>query len=94
MPFGFHHCTITTETGETFNNVARDAKQARTLALDAYRFVSREYADIIRQCRRMEKRHGQSWANATYTASLINFRHKDTECAAKIIDMIEKDLSK
>lgn len=64
----------------------------RTLALDAYRYVSRDYANPSAQCAKMAKRHGdEAWSRAAMIASEIYHANRD-QCMAVVISKIEDAL--
>lgn len=60
----------------------------RQLAQDAYRYVSRDYADARHQYNKMARKHGDAWQRAFLIAMRLHLRHGDDWCAAKIIDAI------
>lgn len=65
----------------------------RQLALDAYRYVSRDYANISAQCIKMARRHGcDLWMDATMIAGELYHANRD-QCAAVVIGMIEAALA-
>lgn len=65
---------------------------SRTLALDAYRYVSRDYANPSAQCAKMAKRHGiDAWCDATMIASEVYHANRD-RCMAVVIGKIEDAL--
>jgi hypothetical protein len=64
----------------------------RTLALDAYRYVSRDYANPSAQCAKMARRHGiDAWCDATMIASEVYHANR-SECMAVVIGKIEERL--
>lgn len=71
---------------------ANRGTNAMTLALDAYRYVSRDYANLSAQCVKMAKRHGgDAWMDATMIASEVYHANRH-ECAAVVIGKIEDAL--
>lgn len=60
----------------------------RQLAQDAYRYVSRVYANERKQYAKMARKHGVAWYGAFMIALRLHLRHCDDWCAAKIIDAI------
>lgn len=62
------------------------------LSYDAYRYVSRDYANPAAQCTKMARRHGgDAWMDATMIASEIYHANRD-QCAAVVICKIEESL--
>lgn len=65
----------------------------RQLAQDAYRYVSRVYADERQQYDKMARKHGDVWYSAFLIALRLHLRHCDDWCEAKIIDAIAAELT-
>lgn len=65
----------------------------RQLTQDAYRYVSRDYADVRQQYDKMARKHGPAWQSAFLIALRLHLRHCDDWCAAKIIDAIAAELT-
>ena len=65
----------------------------RQLAQDAYRYVSREYANKGKQYDKMARKHGLAWHSAHMIAIRLHLHHGDDWCAAKIIDAIASELA-
>ena len=64
------------------------------LAQDAYRYVSREYANERQQCSKMMRKHGaDQWRNAYYVARDLHAMMQSKWCAAKIVDAIAAELA-
>lgn len=66
---------------------------SRDLALDAYRYVCRNYKDNAAQNRKMERKHGAAWNRAVIVAGQTVYHHGIEMCAAAIVDRIEQALS-
>ncbi len=63
-----------------------------TLAYDAYRYVSRDYANLSAQCAKMERKHGSyEWVRAWMIAMTVCTANRD-QCAAVVIGKIEDAL--
>ena len=54
------------------------------LALDAVRYVSREYKDETAQLAKMRKRHGEAWERAIGQALLVWLAYGGEWCIARI----------
>lgn len=65
----------------------------RQLAQDAYRYVSRVYANERQQYDKMARKHGPAWHSAYIIAIYTHLRHGDDWCASKIIDAIAAELT-
>lgn len=64
----------------------------RTLALDAYRYVTREYKHPFAHARKMERKHGSyEWVRAWMIAMTVCKDNRD-QCAAVVIGKIEDAL--
>jgi len=64
----------------------------RTLALDAYRYVSREYTNPAAQCAKMERKHGTvDWLMA-WSIAMTVYKSNSDQCAAVVVGKIEERL--
>ena len=68
-----------------FNQVEVGVNHMRDrLALDAVRYVSREYKDETAQLSKMRKRHGAAWERAMGQALLVWLAYGHDWCIARI----------
>lgn len=61
----------------------------RDLALDAYRYITRNYKDNAAQDRKMRRKHGAAWTSAVIAAYYTVTNHGHEWCIARILSRIE-----
>ena len=64
----------------------------RKLAIDAVRYVSREYKDENAQLVKMRKKHGPDWERAMGQALLVWLAYGGEWCLARVEDEVERRL--